>query len=160
MITLFVNKYVFFEWIYFLDSYKYIISLKVNKYNSLKLHKCTVAVYIFFWMWIYAFLDFCIIYKWPTIVNYDLLVLYIPCEQGPLVYPRKMFMCPHDESAIIPEVCFSLKSSNRGCNFICADVLENRLPETRNNILANALSVLDCPNMFSCPLFNTNQIST
>ena len=38
MIILFVNKYMSFEWIY-----KYTICLKLNKCNSLKLHKYTVA---------------------------------------------------------------------------------------------------------------------
>ena len=37
--------------------------------------------------------------------NYDLLVLCVTCEQRPLVSPRKMFMCPHDKSAIITEIC-------------------------------------------------------
>ena len=43
MIILFVNKYMSKEWIYFLTVNKYIISLKLNKYNSLKLRKYTVA---------------------------------------------------------------------------------------------------------------------
>ena len=54
-----------------------------------------------------------------TNINYDLLVLCIPCEQRPLVYhekqrplvsPRKMFMCPHDKSAIIIEICLFTKN--------------------------------------------------
>ena len=75
-------------------------------------------------------LDFCIIYKRPTIVNSewsrkqiqiikDLLVLCVPCEQSPLVYPRKqrllvsprkMSMYPHDKYAIIIEICFFTKN--------------------------------------------------
>ena len=43
MIILFVNKYMSIEWIYFLTVNKCIIFLKLNKYNSLKLHKYTVA---------------------------------------------------------------------------------------------------------------------
>ena len=43
MIIFFVNKYMSFEWIYFLTVKKYIISLKLNEYNSMKLHKYTVA---------------------------------------------------------------------------------------------------------------------
>ena len=40
----FVNKYIFFESISIsLTVNKYIISLKLNKYNLLKLHKYTVA---------------------------------------------------------------------------------------------------------------------
>ena len=40
---LFVDKYVYFERInIFLTVNKYIISLKLNKYDSLKLHKYTV----------------------------------------------------------------------------------------------------------------------
>ena len=40
----FVNKYMFFEWISIsLTVNKYIISLKLNKYNSLKLQKYSVA---------------------------------------------------------------------------------------------------------------------
>ena len=42
MIILLVNKYMFFKWIS-LTVNKYIIPLKLNKYNSLKLHKYTVA---------------------------------------------------------------------------------------------------------------------
>ena len=44
MIILFVNKYMFFlnEFIC-LTVEKYMISLKLNKYNPLKLHKYTVA---------------------------------------------------------------------------------------------------------------------
>ena len=46
MIILFVNQYVLLESINIsLIVYKYIISLKLNKYNSLKLHKYTVAGY-------------------------------------------------------------------------------------------------------------------
>ena len=42
MIILFVNKHMLFERInIFLTVKKYIISLKLNKYNSLKLHKYT-----------------------------------------------------------------------------------------------------------------------
>ena len=43
MIILFVNKYISFEWIYSLQLTKYIISFKLNKDNSLKLYKYTVA---------------------------------------------------------------------------------------------------------------------
>ena len=43
MIILFVNKYMSFELIYFLAINKCIISLKLNIYNSLKMHKYTVA---------------------------------------------------------------------------------------------------------------------
>ena len=75
MIILFVNKYMSFEWIYFLTVNKYIISLKLNKYNSLKLHKYTVAgCKIMPWLQIYFveyFLIFCMIYKWQTIVNFE-----------------------------------------------------------------------------------------
>ena len=54
MIILFVNKYLYFELIYFLTVNKYIISLKLNKYNSLKLHKYTVAGFkIMPWLQIY-----------------------------------------------------------------------------------------------------------
>ena len=46
MIILFVNQYVLLESINIsLTVYKYIISLKLNKHNSLKLHKYTVAGY-------------------------------------------------------------------------------------------------------------------
>ena len=46
MIILFVNQYVLLESINIsLIVYKYIISLKLNKYNSLKLHNYTVAGY-------------------------------------------------------------------------------------------------------------------
>ena len=63
-----------FELISFLTVNKYIISLKLNKYNSLKLHKYTVAgCKIMPWvqMWVYVFLDFCIIYKRQTMVNFE-----------------------------------------------------------------------------------------
>ena len=43
MIILFVNKYMSFGCIYLPTVNKYIISLKLNKYNSLKLEKYTVA---------------------------------------------------------------------------------------------------------------------
>ena len=44
MIILFVNKYMFIERINIsLTVNKYIIYLKLNKYNSLKLHKYAVA---------------------------------------------------------------------------------------------------------------------
>ena len=117
MIILFVNKYMFFlnEFIC-LTVEKYMISLKLNKYNPLKLHKYTVAG--------------CKIM--PLVRMYFvkceyILVLCVLCEQRPLVYhekrspllsPRKMFMCPHDKSAIIIEISFFTikKASGRGCN--------------------------------------------
>ena len=44
LIILFVNRYMLFERINIsLTVNKYIISLQLNKYNSLKLHKYTVA---------------------------------------------------------------------------------------------------------------------
>ena len=81
MIILFVNKYMLFERINIsLTVNKYIISLKLNKYNSLNLHKYTVAgckimpalsANIFCLIWMYVFLEFYIIYKRPTIVNFE-----------------------------------------------------------------------------------------
>ena len=43
--------------------------------------------------------------------------------------PRKIFMCTHDKSAL--EIAFSLKPQIEVV--ICADVSENRLPETKDN---------------------------
>ena len=43
-------------------------------------------------------------------------------------------MCPHAKSAIIIEICFFTKKKKPQIeNVICADVSENRLPETKNN---------------------------
>ena len=133
MIILFVNKYLFFERINIsLTFNKYIIYLKLNKYNSLKLHKYTVAgCKIMPWVQYSLFnLDICISWTlhhlqtanhsqlWmitQTNSNYDLLVLCVTCEQRPLVYhekqrplvsPGKMFMCTYDKSTIIIEICF------------------------------------------------------
>ena len=73
--------------------------------------------------------------------NYDLLVLCVPCEQRPLVYPRKT--CT--ETSCVPTKNVYVSSRQiRHWNLllhkkpqikvvICADVSENRLPETKNN---------------------------
>ena len=55
-----------------------------------------------------------------TNINYDLLVLCIPCEQRPLVY----LLYPHEKCLCVPttnpplslKFAFSLKTSDRGCN--------------------------------------------
>ena len=134
MTILFVKKYMLFERInIYLKVNKYIISLKLNKYNSLKLHKCTVAgckimpesKYILFSLNIFAHLQTAnhsqLWMVTQTNTNYDLLVLCITCEQRPLVFhekqrplvsQRKMFMCPHDKSAIIIEICFFIFTKN------------------------------------------------
>ena len=130
---LIANKYMFYEWISIsLTVNKYIISLKLNKYNSLKLHKYTVAgCKIMPWVQSILFdLNICISWilhqlqtanhsqLWmvtQTNTDYDLLVLCITCEQRPLAYHekqrllvslRQMFMCPYNKSAIIIEICF------------------------------------------------------
>ena len=80
---------------------KYVISLKLNKYNSMKLHRNTVAgCKIMHWVQIYFveceymyFLIFTnhsqLLVVTQTDTNCDLLVLCIPCEQRPLVYHEK-----------------------------------------------------------------------
>ena len=45
-----------------------------------------------------------------------------------------MFMCPHDKSAIIIEICFFIFTKKPQIEVVIrADVSENRLPETKNN---------------------------
>ena len=69
-----------------------------------------------------------------TNTNYDLLLLCIPASRDllyttksrDLLYHHEKCLCPHDKSAII------LKKLQIEV-IICADISENRLPETKNN---------------------------
>ena len=145
MIILFVNKYMFFEWISIsLTVNKYIISLKLNNYKSLKLHKYTVAgCKIMPWVQIFLF-NLNISISWilhhlqtanhsqlwmvtQTYTNYDLLVLYVVCEQIPLVcHEKQRLLYPHENCLCVPTTnpplslkfafLISLKASDRGYN--------------------------------------------
>ena len=46
------------------------------------------------------------------------------------MYTMRKCLCPHDKSAV--EICFFTKNLKIE-NVICANVSENRLPETKNN---------------------------
>ena len=148
-----VNEYNCLEWLYFLwknicslnefislTVNKYIISLKLNKYD---LWSCTNIQLLDVKLCLdckYILLNVNICISWilqplqtannsqlwmvtQTNTNYDLLILCVPCEQRPLVYhekqrplvsPRKLFMCPYDKSAIIIEICFFTKDLRSG----------------------------------------------
>ena len=151
---------------------KYIISLRLNKYNSLKLHNYTVAgCKILPWVQIY-FVECEYMISWflrylqtanhsqlwmvtQTNINYDLLVLCIPCEQRPLCKPRKaetsciptknVYVSPRHLRHYHWNLLFHQKPQIGVV--VCADVSENILPETKNNF--SGIDILTCPSLSS-----------
>ena len=61
-----------------------------------------------------------------TNTNDDLLVLCVPYEQKLLASPRKIFLCPYDQSAIIIEICIFAGNFSLIEVVLYADVSKNR----------------------------------